>query len=103
MRSGYTRTEDPVPDLTFNPAIISLSSHTLSLGAGFLCKEGGRFLWLIPCGSGSVLWPKAIGFDAAYQEWFYQSRTVAGNVNPTVNGTYEAYIHLGTFSFKFLY
>ena len=102
-RAGYTRTENPVPDLTFNPATISLSSNTLSLGAGFLCRQGGRFLGAIPCGGDSALWPKAIGFDVAYQEWFYEPHTVAGNMNPTVNGTYHAFVHLGTFSFKFLF
>ncbi|MDP3090025.1 MAG: outer membrane protein transport protein [Nitrospira sp.] len=102
-RAGYTRTENPVPDLTFNPATISLSSNTLSLGAGFLCKQGGQFLGAIPCGGESALWPKAIGLDIAYQEWFYEPRTVVGNVNPTVNGTYHAFVHLGTFSFKFLF
>lgn len=102
-RAGYTRTENPVPDLTFNPATISLASNTLSLGAGFLCKQGGRFLGAIPCGGESALWPKAIGFDVAYQEWFYEPHTVAENVNPTVNGTYHAFVHLGTFSFKFLF
>ena len=102
-RAGYTRTEDPVPDLTFNPATISLSSNTLSLGAGFLCKQGGKFLGVILCGGESALWPKAIGFDVAYQEWFYESRTVVGNVNLTVNGTYHAFVHLGTFSLKFLF
>jgi long-chain fatty acid transport protein len=102
-RAGYTRTENPVPDLTFNPATISLSSNTLSLGAGFLCKQGGQFLGVIPCGGESAFWPKAIGFDVAYQEWFYESRTVVGNVDPTVNGTYHAFVHLGTFSFKFLF
>jgi long-chain fatty acid transport protein len=49
------------------------------------------------------LWPKAIGFDAAYQEWFYDSFSVASNVNPTVDGSYDASIHLGTFSFKYLF
>jgi long-chain fatty acid transport protein len=102
-RAGYTRTEDPVPDLTFSPAIISLSSNALSLGTGFLCKQGGRFLGAIPCGGESALWPKAMGFDIAYQEWFYDSRTISGNVNPTVNGTYHAFVHLGIFSFKFLF
>lgn len=102
-RAGYTRTENPVPDLTFNPATISLSSNTLSLGAGFLCKQGGQFLGVIPCGGESAFWPKAIGFDVAYQEWFYEPRKVAGNVNPTVNGTYHAFVHLGTFSFKFIF
>jgi long-chain fatty acid transport protein len=102
-RSGYTRTEDPVPDRTFNPATISLSSNTLSIGAGLLCKGPGRFLGLVPCGGASALWPKAIGFDVAFQEWFYESRTVTGNLNPTVDGTYHAYVHLGTFSFKFIF
>ncbi len=103
VRSGYTRTEDPVPDRTFNPATISLSSNTLSIGAGLLCKSQGRFLGLVPCGGASALWPKAIGFDVAFQEWFYESRTVTGNLNPTVDGTYHAYVHLGTFSFKFIF
>jgi long-chain fatty acid transport protein len=103
VRSGYTHTENPVPDLTFNPGIISLSSNTLSLGAGFLCKDQGRFLGLVPCGGASALWTKAIGLDAAFQEWFYESRTVTGNLNPTVDGTYHAYVHLGTVSLKFLF
>jgi long-chain fatty acid transport protein len=103
VRSGYTRTGDPVPDLTFNPAVISLSSQTLSLGAGFLCKGAGRFLGLFPCGGESALWPKGIGLDVAYQQWFYESRTVTGNLNPTVNGTYDANVYLGTFSLKFIY
>ena len=102
-RSGYTRTENPVPDQTFSPATISLSSQTLSIGTGFLCKDQGRFLGLVPCGGTSALWPKAIGFDAAFQEWFYESRTVVGNLNPTVNGTYHAYVHLGIASLKFMF
>jgi long-chain fatty acid transport protein len=103
LRSGYTRTENPVPDTTFNPGIISLSSNALSIGAGFLCKSQGRFLGMVPCGGASALWPKAIGLDVAFQEWFYESHTVAGNLNPTVDGTYHAYVHLGTASVKFMF
>lgn len=103
VRSGYTYTGDPVPDRTFNPATISLTAHTLSLGTGFLCKGAGRFLGVIPCSGESALWPKGIGLDLAYQEWFYESRTVIGNVNPTVDGTYDAFIHLGTFSLRTLF
>jgi long-chain fatty acid transport protein len=103
VRSGYTHTENPVPDLTFNPGIISLSANTLSIGAGFLCKDQGRFMGMIPCGGASALWTKAIGLDVAFQEWFYEPRTVTGNLNPTVNGTYHAYVHLGTISFKFMF
>lgn len=103
VRSGYTHTENPVPDLTFNPGIISLSANTLSLGAGFLCKGQGRFLGMVPCGGASALSTKAIGLDMAFQEWFYEPRTVTGNLNPTVDGTYHAYVHLGTVSLKFLF
>ena len=102
-RSGYTYTADPIPDNTFNPGTISLPAHTLSLGVGFLCKGAGRFLGLIPCSGESVLWPKGIGLDLAYQEWFYESRTVTGNLNPTVDGTYHAFVHLGTFSLRYLF
>jgi len=103
VRSGYTRTEDPVPDATFNPAAISLSSHTMSVGVGFLCKGQGKFLGLLPCSGESALWPKGMGVDLAYQEWFYDPRTVAGNLNPTVNGTYHAFVHVGAFSFRYLF
>ncbi len=102
-RSGYTYTGDPVPDQTFNPGIISLPAHTLSLGVGFLCKGAGRFLGVIPCSGESALWPKGIGIDLAYQEWFYESRTIVGNQNPTVDGTYHAFVHLGAFSFRYLF
>jgi long-chain fatty acid transport protein len=50
-----------------------------------------------------VLWPKAIGLDVAYQEWFYESRTVAGNLNPAVDGTYHAHVHLGIARVKFMF
>lgn len=103
VRSGYTRTEDPVPDSTFNPGVISLSSNALSFGAGFLCKGQGRFLGMVPCARVTALWPKGIGLDVAFQEWFYEPRTVSGNLNPTVDGAYHAYVHLGTVSAKFLF
>ena len=48
-------------------------SNTLSLGAGFLCKDQGRFLGIVACGGASALWPKGIGLDVAFQEWFYES------------------------------
>ena len=103
IRSGYTRTEDPVPDTTFNPGVISLSSNALSLGAGFLCKDQGRFFGIVACSGVSALWPKGIGLDVAFQEWFYESRAVDGNLNPTVDGSYHAYVHLGTVSAKFIF
>jgi long-chain fatty acid transport protein len=103
LRSGYTRTENPVPDTTFNPGIISLSSNALSIGAGFLCKDQGKFFGMVPCGGAGALLTKAVGLDVTFQEWFYEPRTITGNLNPTVNGTYHTYVHLGTVSFKFMF
>lgn len=103
VRTGYTRTQDPVPDQTFNPATISLTANTISIGGGVLCREGGRFFGMIPCGGGSKLLPKAIGVDAAYQAWIYESRTVTGNINPTVNGDYSVSVQVGIITLRFVY
>jgi long-chain fatty acid transport protein len=103
VRSGYTRSENPAPDLTFNPATVSMPANTLSVGAGFLCRGQGRLFGLIPCSGESSFWPKAIALDVAFQEWFYESNTVTGNLNPSVDGTYRARIHLGTFSVRYLF
>lgn len=103
VRSGYTHTRSPVPDRTFRPPTSSLTAHTLSLGVGLLCRNSGRFLWLIPCSGESVLWPNGIGLDVAYQEWFYESCTIVDSQNPVLNGTYDAVVHLGTVSFRLLF
>ncbi|MCS6896373.1 MAG: outer membrane protein transport protein, partial [Nitrospira sp.] len=103
-RTGYTYTGDPVPIHTFNPAMISLPAHTFSLGAGFLCKGAGRLLGVIPCSGASSWWPKGIGLDVAFQEWFYEPRTIMGNLlSPTINGTYQASVHLGSVGVQVLY
>ena len=103
IRSGYTRTENPVPEATYSPAIASLPANTISLGAGFLCQGSGRFLGVVPCTGTSALWPDGIGLDVAYQEWIYDPVTVTNNLNPAVNGTYYAHVHLGSVSFRFIY
>ncbi len=105
VRAGYTYTQNPVPDPTFTPFLPAFDSHTLAFGLGFLCKEGGRFFGMVPCGSrsNSPFFPKAIGFDVAYQEWFYEGRTVTGNNNPVVDGSYDMHIHLGAMNVKFLF
>ena len=105
VRAGYTRTENPIPDTTFNPGIASFTANTLSLGAGVLCKDGGTFLGLMVCGGkGNSFWmPRAIGFDLAYQDWIYEPRTITTNVNPAVNGNYRTSIHLGIVSLNLRY
>ena len=103
IRSGYTRTENPVPAQTFSPAVASLSAHTISVGVGLLCKGTGRFVGVLPCSSGRTPLTGAIGVDVAYQAWIYEPFTVTGNLNPAVNGTYHASVHVGVVSFKFLF
>jgi long-chain fatty acid transport protein len=44
-----------------------------------------------------------LGLDVAFQEWFYEPRTVAGNLNLAGYGTYYSSVHLGTVSVKFMF
>lgn len=105
VRAGYTRTENPIPDNTFNPGVASFTANTISVGAGILCKDGGKFLGFVVCGGqgNSPFAPSAIGFDLAYQEWLYEPRAITTNVNPTVNGNYRAAVHLGVVSLRLQY
>lgn len=104
VRAGYSFTQTPIPDATFNPGILGLDLHELSLGTGLTCKDQGRFLGWIPCRAGTSRWtPKAIGLDLAYRGWFFEPRTVAGNNNPTVNGSYQAIAHAGVVTVRLVF
>jgi long-chain fatty acid transport protein len=43
---------------------------------------------------------RAAAPDVAYQVVLYESRTVSGNVNPTVNGTSDTTVHVGAISLR---
>jgi long-chain fatty acid transport protein len=101
LRAGYWHSQKAIPDQTFNPAIPDGDNHAVSTGIGFMCREHGRFLGVIPCGgSGKTLSPKGLGLDLAYQAILYENRTVAGNINPTVNGTYRTTLHVGSINLR---
>lgn len=101
LRTGYLHSQQAIPDVNFNPAAPDAQSHTLSVGVGFLCKENGRFLGLLTCGSGAGFFGrKALGIDLAYQALLFESRTVTGNPNPTVNGTYQTTTHVGAITMR---
>jgi len=102
-RAGYTNLQTQVPDSTFNPGTPSADVHIPSVGVGFLCARSGNFLGFIPCGGSGTFAPKAIGLDLAYQYALYEQRTITGNQNATVNGTYKTEVHVGSFSIRFLY
>ncbi len=101
LRAGYWHSQKAIPDRTFNPAIPDGDQHAVSAGVGFMCREKGRFWGLVPCGGhDKALGVKGVGIDLAYQAILYESRTIAGNVNPTVNGTYGSTLHVGSLNLR---
>jgi long-chain fatty acid transport protein len=105
MRAGYTNQQHQMPDSTFDPGIPSSDLHIVGGGLGLLCKEQGLFLGLIRCGDLGMgsLKPKAVGLDLSLQAALYEDRTVLGNQNPTVDGTYSTTLILGSASIRMVY
>jgi long-chain fatty acid transport protein len=102
LRAGYWFSESPIPDRNFNPVVPDANNHTVSIGAGVLCRNNARFLGLLRCGGLGVgpIRTRAIGLDLAYQTVLYESRTIIGNRNPTVDGTYDTTLHSGSISLR---
>ena len=95
IRGGYVFADSPVPERTFTPDVPDSNSHSYSAGIGFLCRRGGTFLGVIPCGTGQEgLGLNALGFDVAYQGIFYQSRGISNNQDPRVHGVWDTTIHV---------
>jgi long-chain fatty acid transport protein len=105
LRGGYTNQQNQMPDLTYDPGIPSSDLHVVGGGLGLLCKEQGSFLGLMRCGDLGVgsLKPKAIGVDLSLQAALYEDRTVLGNRNPTVDGTYRTTLYNGSGSIRVIY
>jgi len=105
LRGGYIYTDNPGPDRTCTPAAPTLTSHGITVGTGVLCRAGGYFLGLIPCGGSEGQWylPKGIGTSVAYLSFIHEDRSVRGNNNPTVDGTYRVLSHIGTFNLNLIY
>jgi long-chain fatty acid transport protein len=105
LRAGFTQAQTQVPDATFNPGIPSSNVYTPGVGFGFTCKAGGSFFGLTKCGNlglGSMK-PKEIGLDISYQAAIYETRSITGNLNPAVNGTYKTVFHAGGVALRFSY
>jgi len=101
-RFGYIRSQTPVPEQTFEPAVPDANYNSFSVGLGFLCKGQGRFLGFIKCHT-QVVGPvsiKGIGFDLAYKNQIYESRTITNNIRPVVNGTWDTILHAGVMSLR---
>ncbi len=98
----YSRSHSPVTDLSFDPAFSDNDVHVASVGMGFLCHAGGKFLGLISCADAekSFLAKFAIGLDLFYQALVFDTRIVTGSPNPTLNGTYRTTNHAGGATFR---
>jgi len=95
LRAGYTNQQSQMPDLTFDPGIPSADLNIIGGGLGLLCKEQGSF-------HGSLK-PKAIGVDLSLQAALYEDRTVSGNRNPALDGTYRTTLYNGSVSIRVIY
>jgi long-chain fatty acid transport protein len=102
VRGGFVQTQTPIPNATFNPTLPDADRIGISTGLGLLCKAGGRFFGLIPCGSSSdsVFLPKAVALDVMAQVFFSEPRTITGNINPTVNGDYHSEEYVGMINLR---
>jgi len=100
VRGGYARSQSPIPDSTFSPAVPESDYNLVAVGLGMLCKKSAAFLGLIPCGGIGKEERGAIGLDVAYQAVLYESRTIVGNINPTVDGTYRTLLHIGSINLR---
>jgi len=97
FRTGYVRSESPIPNRTFEPAVPDSDFNAFSAGMGFLCHAPGKFLGILPC---DMLGAKAIGLDLAYQVLLYQTRGVHNNQQPQVNGEWDTTLHVGALSLR---
>jgi len=97
VRGGYIRSETPVPTFTFEPLVVDADFNGFSLGLGFMCTGQAKFLGLFQCENSLT---KGVGLDFTYVNQLYESRTITGNRQPVVNGTYETTLHAGGFGLR---
>ncbi len=102
FRTGYSRSHSPVTDFSFDPAFPDTDVHVVTVGMGFLCHAGGKFLGLISCSDGEKRFftKSSIGLDVFYQAFIFDPRTVTGSPSPTVNGTNRSPTHAGGATFR---
>jgi len=83
LRCGYLYAETPVPAANFEPSMIDMEVHCVSLGAGYALK-------------------KDLTVDAAYFGGFYKDRYITNDVasaSSDLDGMYEAYVNVFSISF----
>lgn len=103
-RAGYIFQQTQMPDATFDPGIPSADVHIPTIGVGLLCHANGT-IFGVKCGDLGIgpLKPQALGLDLSYQVALYEERTITGNRNPTVDGTYKSTLHLGGITLRAMF
>ena len=99
-RFGYIRSQTPVPEQTFEPAVPDANYNSFSVGLGLLCKGEGQFLGFVKCGNALT---KGIGLDIAYKNQLFESRTITNNNRPVFIGTYDTILHAGVLNLRLLF
>ena len=98
LRSGYVRSQTPIPDRTFEPSVPDSGFSTLSIGGGMLCHGQGRFLGLFNCGKYGI---QAIGLDLAYQTVLFQTRGIRNSIyGSLINGNWNTTLQVGALNLR---
>jgi len=100
LRAGYARSQTPIPDTTFSPAVPESDYNLITAGFGMLCKDRGTFIGIIPCDKVGKQGRGALGVDVSYQAVLYETRTITGNINPSVDGVYRTLLHVGSVNLR---
>ncbi|MGV7227555.1 MAG: OmpP1/FadL family transporter [Nitrospirales bacterium] len=97
FRTGYLRSQTPVPSRDFDPSNPDADFNTFSAGLGFMCHAPAKFFGVLPCDS---LGAEAMGLDLAYQLLLYETRDISNNRQPLLNGEWDTTLHVGALSFR---
>ncbi len=100
VRTGYIRSETPIPEEFFEPATPDADYNSFSVGLGFFCTKQGMFLGLLPCSNQLT---QGIGLDVAYKNQIFESRTINVNFRPIVRGRWENILHAGVLNFRLVF
>ena len=88
LRCGYLYAETPVPAANFEPSMVDMDMHCVSLGAGYALK-------------------KDLTVDAAYFGGFYKDRYITNDIalssGSDLDGMYESYVNVFSVSFTYKY
>ena len=81
LRGGYQYYQSPVPDSTFSPTIPDADQNVITIGIGWKGRHNS--------------------LEAAYGLDFYNTRNIATDQNPALNGKYTFNVHLFSLAYRY--